>query len=102
MKWTEANPVAGIQRPNVAPRQRYLRPDEIGAFLAAVGSLRSETAKAFVLLCLFTGQRRSCVAAMEWTELDGDRWIIPEHKAKSKRPQVVPLTSHALRIIAAR
>jgi len=100
--WIDVHPMHRLKRPDVAPRQRYLKPAELATFFRAVGELRSQMARDYLLLLLFTGQRRAVVAAMEWTEIDGDVWRIPPAKAKSKRAQQVPLTSHALQILETR
>lgn len=102
--WCEANPVRGTRRPDFDPRQRYLKADEVAAFVKALGELESETARDFFRLCLFTGARRSNVASMEWKEIDLSLglWTIPAWKAKGKRPHTIPLSSHALEIVQAR
>jgi integrase len=102
--WCEHNPVRGTRRPDFDPRQRYLKADEVVAFLGALEQLESDLARDFFKLALFTGARRSNVASMEWSELDLSQglWTIPASKAKGKRAQVVPLSSHALEIIERR
>lgn len=57
-------------------------------------------------LLLLTGQRRSEVGGMSWTELsglDGDRaaWEIPRERTKNSRPHLVPLAPPAVAIIEA-
>ncbi|QDT57312.1 Putative prophage CPS-53 integrase [Caulifigura coniformis] len=103
-RWCDVNPVRGTYRPDFDPRQRYLKTEEVAAFMTAVDGLRSQDAKDFFHLLLFTGARRSNVAAMEWVELDFSTrlWTIPAGKYKSKRPHVVPLSMMALRILQRR
>lgn len=102
--WCEHNPVRGTRRPEFDPRQRYLKADEVAAFLGALEQLESDNARDFFKLALFTGARRSNVASMTWDELDlpSGLWMIPASKAKGKRPQTIPLSSHALEIIERR
>lgn len=103
-EWCEANPVRKTRRPEYEDRQRYIREGEIAAFIGAVQKLRSGTAKDFILLALWTGARRSNVCSMRWDELDlqAGLWHIPAAKMKGKKPQTVPLSTHALDIIRAR
>ena len=100
--WAEFNPVKGIHRPRSEPRQRYLRADEVQKFMEAVAAIRSDNARDFLLLALYTGARRACVASMRWDEIEGDCWVIPASKSKSKRPMVIELTTYARTIIDAR
>lgn len=100
--WIDASPMARLHRPNVLPRERYLKAVEVEQFMKAVAGLRSTVAADFIRLCLFTGARRANVASMRWDEIDGDRWKIPAVKAKRKRPITISLTSHALAIIDSR
>lgn len=103
-KWCEFNPVRGTYRPDFDPRQRYLKVDEVTRFMAAIETLKSDDARDFFKMLLFTGARRSNVASMEWTELDFSTrlWIIPAGKYKAKRPHVVPLSALALKILERR
>lgn len=103
-KWCILNPVRGTRRPDFDPRQRYLKVDELHAFMEAVHGLRFEIARDFILLSLYTGQRRSNVCSMRWDELDFSArlWIIPAGKYKGKKPHVVPLSTLALEILQRR
>ena len=48
---------------------------------------------------LVTGQRRGEVGGMKWTELDGDAWLLPGARSKSKQGHRIPLSSLALEIL---
>lgn len=100
--WIEFNPMSRLPRPDVPPRERYLRQDEAVKFLEAVHALRNPTARDFFLLCVHTGARNGNVASMAWSEIDGDRWVIPATKAKRKKQMIIPLTEEARRIINGR
>ena len=52
-------------------------------------------------LLLLTGQRRSEVAGMVWSEIDleGKLWTIPKDRSKSKREHIVPLSGPALTVL---
>jgi integrase len=103
-KWMDSNPVKGTHRPAFEPRQRYLKESEVKAFFKALDSIRSEKARDYFRMLLWTGQRKANVASMEWAELDWHtgEWIIPTAKYKAKRPHVVPLSAPALEILLRR
>lgn len=103
-RWVTANPVYKTHRPQFDPRQRYIKADEIGKFLAGIDSLESETARDYFRLLLYTGARRSNVAAMAWDEIDmrQETWTIPAGKSKGKKPMTVPLSGPAMEIVRRR
>lgn len=97
-----ASPAAGIKKFKLRPRDRFLDQHEVSKFFDAVDSLRYPVTKDFILMCLFTGARRSNVASMQWKQINIDlaRWSIPE--TKNGEPQVVPLTAQALAVLQRR
>jgi integrase len=56
----------------------------------------------FYQMLLLTGQRKSEVAAMRWSEIDlaNKLWVIPAERMKMDEPQVIPLSDEALAILA--
>jgi integrase len=65
-EWIDRNPVAGTLRPDIEPRDRYLRDEEVGAFLSGVAQLQRQASRDFILLALFTGARRANLSSMRW------------------------------------
>lgn len=65
---------------------------------------QSQDVQDAIWLLLLTGQRRSNVLSMEWSELDLDNkmWTIPKEKSKTDRAYHVALTPAALEIITRR
>jgi Arm DNA-binding domain/Phage integrase family len=105
-----ASPCAGVVPPaKEKARDRHLTDGEIKALWAACGKGEPEGSGigepfgSFVRLLLLTGQRRSEVAGMRWSEIDeGDRlWTLPGERTKNGRPHVVPLSTQAMSIIEA-
>ncbi len=96
------NPGSKIRKFDEQSRSRFLQTDELGRFFEALDTLRYETTKDFLLMCLLTGARRANVAAMKWSELnlEHELWTIP--KTKNKTPQVVPLVPVAMSILRKR
>jgi integrase len=56
-----------------------------------------------VKLLALTGQRRTEVGGMRWSEIDlgGSTWVIPKERSKNKREHKVPLAELALNVIRA-
>lgn len=96
------NPTIGIQSYAERSRDRFVQPDELPAFFAAVAAESNGALRDFILLALLTGARRSNVLAMRWTDLRLDEavWRIP--KTKNGEPQNVVLSAEAVEILLAR
>ena len=81
-------------------RERTLAAQEVAALWPAFDRLGYPFGHVFKLM-LVTGQRRGEVAALCWSEIDGNGWLLPAARAKTKQGHRVPLSSLALEIIAA-
>jgi integrase len=79
-------------------RERILSDDELRRIWAASG--RHEPFGAYVRFTLLTACRRMEAAAMTWAELEGDLWIVPGQRYKTKREHVVPLSRAAFDALA--
>jgi integrase len=97
------NPCKAVAAFPEESRERYLLPNEMQAFFAALAA-QEEIWQHFFLLCLFTGARRGNVASMRWEEIDlpGGVWRIPASKFKNGRPAVVALSPPAITILETR
>lgn len=92
------NPLAAMERPSPAnARKRVLTDAELADTFRATLDCRAPFGVFFRLLIL-TGQRRSEVAGMEWSELDRASavWTIPAERAKNKAAHIVPLSAPVL------
>lgn len=103
-EWIEKNPVSGVKMFRTESRERFLQGEELPRFFEAVNGLKNQTTRDFLFTCLFTGARRSNVAAMRWEEIDLDReiWIIPGEKSKNRKPITVTLSKEATEILRIR
>lgn len=99
-----ASPVAGMRRPELGyvARERVLTMDELKAIWEAAGQMGYPFGPMTRLLIL-TAQRRAEVANMErgWLLSDQAAFEVPASHYKTDRPQVVPLSDPALKIVAA-
>jgi integrase len=96
-----ASPCAGIKAPAPAKsRDRCLDDSELVGLWEASGRLDAPYV-ALIRLLVLTGQRRSEVAAMEWSEVDFDRWLwtLPASRAKNGVEHQIPLSGSAIEIL---
>lgn len=93
----QANPATLVERRGVeTTRDRYLSDAEIKAHWPALDTARMAASTVAALrLILVTGQRPGEVLHMEWSEIEGEWWTIPESKSKNKRAHRVYLTARA-------
>lgn len=89
-----------VDKIKLKPRRRFLMPDEIERFKAALLFERKDIQDIF-WLCLLTGARRGNVLSMEWGEIDSTLklWMIPAEKHKNDECQINVLTDAALAIL---
>lgn len=98
-------PVVGVKKNREQSRDRFLKADELKAFLAALDTLGNPDMKDYFLISLLTGARKSNVRAMRWNELElngaaGAVWRIPT--TKNGEPVHVVLVPKAVEILEAR
>lgn len=96
------NPAHRMGKPSKEnKRERVLTPTEIGLFWGACEAESALIAGVFRLL-LATGQRKSEVLGLRFTEIDEDDawWTIPGARSKNGLPHRVPLSDLARSIIA--
>ena len=101
------NPAAKIRKNEEKPRTRYLMPSEMPRVIETLESMRKQPRRRSgaesLLLLLYTGQRRSNVLQMEWSEINElNIWTIPAEKAKSRKNIVVTLTDETAEILNSR
>ncbi len=93
-----ANPLLAMQKPEAPKaRDRVLDDDELASIWKATASL-GDPFEAFFRLLILTGQRRSEVAGLNWSELDRATatWTLPAARAKNDAAQIVPLSVQAV------
>ena len=79
-------------------RDRNLTTEEIKAVWLACEQIGYPFGHLFKML-LVTGQRRGEVAAMKWSQITPDGWVLPAEIAKTKSGHLVPLSSLAREIL---
>jgi integrase len=97
----DLNPFARIDAPSGEEgRSRILSNEEVACIWRAATALPAPYG-AWVRMLLLTGQRRSEVAGMKWSELSDDTWLIPGGRAKNGLAHLVHITEPMKDILAA-
>jgi len=98
-----ANPTTGVPRVKEQPRERYLLPAELRRLYAVLEADTGQASGALLLL-LLTGQRKSTICGLRWSEVDFRDAVlkIPSERMKAGRDHTVPLAGAALDILKAR
>ena len=98
-EFIDASPVARLTPVAKEPeRERVLSADEIRWIWGAAGDLGYPFGTIYQFL-LATDQRRGEVADMKWSEIEGDRWMLPAARTKGGAGHAVPLSSLAVGIL---
>ena len=102
--WKGENPAANVKANREEKRERFILPDEMGAFLGALKDEPNELIRDYVAISLFTGQRRGNCQAMRWAHINWHRaeWNIPGSETKNGKPLTVMLIPAALSILQRR
>lgn len=99
--WIDANVASRIEKPGAeGSRDRVLTDDEIRMVWDASAEERPAMC-ALMRLRLMTAQRGGELAAIKWSDIDGDWLTIPPTVTKNKRPHRVFLTKSAKAMIDA-
>lgn len=94
------NPTDGIKNFRLKSRERFILPDELQPFFSALFEDPDILFRNYILLSLYTGQRRSNVLSMRWSEIDFKLgvWFIP--MTKNGESMDCPLTMKALALLS--
>lgn len=101
--WIEASPAEGIAKPkSEQSRDRVLDMAEVKRVYEAA-DLLGYPFTGFVQMLFLTGQRRTEVASMRWSDIDLENatWTIPAEASKSGRVHLVPLSATAVKLLEA-
>jgi integrase len=96
----EISPMVGIKKPmdTTTSRDRVLDDKEIAALWRAADAV-GYPAGDYVKMLLLTGQRRTEVAAMTWSEIKDGVWTIPGERSKNGEPNKVPLSGAVIELL---
>jgi integrase len=100
--WQGQNPAVGVKKFKEHSRDRFLQPDELPRFFAALANEPNDAARDFFMISLLTGARKSNTLAMSWRDINfaGATWRI--ELTKNGDAQTVHLPKEAMDILTAR
>jgi integrase len=87
-----------LQKAAEQARTRTLRDDELRAFWKATEGT-AEPFRPMLRFILLTATRRDEAADMKWSELEGNDWIIPKERYKTKTELLIPLSGAAQKLL---
>jgi integrase len=91
--------VPGMSRSQTGARERILTDEELAAVWLAAESFDAPWSQ-FIRLLLLTAARRSEVAGMKWSEIEGPTWKLPAERCKTGAELERPLSGAALFTLA--
>jgi len=91
-----SNPIANTNKREEGSRDRVLSADE----LRRIWNAAEGTYGTIIKLLILTGQRRSEISGLRWSEVGADTINLPGDRTKNKRPHVVPLAPTARALLA--
>jgi integrase len=91
-----SNPIANTNKREEGSRDRVLSADE----LRRIWNAAEGTYGTIIKLLNLTGQRRSEISGLRWSEVGADTINLPGDRTKNKRPHVVPLAPTAWGLLA--
>ena len=93
------NVAAHIKQYREIARDRFLQPNEIHNFITALQTTHNKQLQHFILLLLFTGQRKSNILSLRWENINLCNNILYLPDTKNNQPQQIPLTQQAINVL---
>lgn len=98
-QYLKANPLLALKRPNkTTSRERVLSDEEVKTLLGHTLANRNRFNDVVSLLFL-TGQRKSEISDLRWSEVEGDALSFPAARTKNKRAHQVPICAMARELL---
>ncbi len=85
------NPTDGIKMFKEVSRDRFLRDDELRRLFDALNNEPNEVFKNYILISLYSGQRRSNILSLRWSQIDLVNGFICLADTKNGEPMQVPI-----------
>ena len=100
LRTLDRNPFKGVKLLSEPKRERRLTQGEFERLRASM-AVEDQIYQDVILMLVLTGQRKSCVYSMEWSEINRDQavWYIPTSKMKANKAHAVPLTPAVMDIL---
>ena len=88
-----ANPAADITKFKEQTRDRFLQSDELQRLFAALETEQNEVFKNYILISLYSGQHRSSILSLRWSQVDLVNGFIYLPDTKNGEPMRVLMTN---------
>ena len=88
-----ANPATDISKFKEQSRDRFLQSDELQRLFAALETEQNDVFKNYILISLYSGQRRSSILSLRWSQVDLINGFIYLPDTKNGEPMQVPMTN---------
>jgi len=95
------NPAEFVRKFPEQSRDRFLQSDEIKRFFEALENEDNQVFKNYILLSLFTGQRRNSILSMRWENVDLKNGLIYIPDTKNGDPMQIPMTTQTKELLEA-
>ena len=80
-------------------RRTIIKPHELKLWYEAVGSLKNQSAKDFMLVLLFCGFRREEAMKLKWSDIDFKEKTITVTDTKNGKPHTLPLSNYLYKLL---
>lgn len=102
LEWMERNPAKGIKRNKETKRERYMEGEEAARIseLLHSNAQANPASVAFLYLLILTGARCGEIAKAKWSQIEGTKLILSEHKTdRTGDKRVIHLPQAALDVL---
>ena len=102
LEWMERNPAKGIKRNKETKRERYLEGEEAARLSELLHSnvQANPAGVAFLYLLILTGARCGEIAKAKWSQIEGTKLVLSEHKTdRTGDKRVIHLPQAALDVL---
>lgn len=103
LEWTTSNPVEGVRRNRETKRHRYMKGEEAARIAEILHreSVAHPASVAFLYLLILTGARKGEIANAKWSDLEGNRLVLHDHKTAERtgEPRFIYLPHPAMEVL---
>lgn len=94
-----SNPAGDIRKFTEQSRDRFLNGDELKRFWTALGDVKNDVFKNYVMISLFTGMRRNNILTMRWEHVDFASGLIYVPDSKAEQPLQIPMVNQVRELL---
>ncbi len=103
LDFIDAKPTTALHRilkkGEVKNRAALTDETDVRRLIEAINTIENEVVRSLLLFTAYTLCRPSECREAKWSEIHGDKWIIPAQRMKMRTEHIVPLSSQCLEIL---